>query len=227
VPKNLPVTPYTHAAVMGDLVASEGAPSSAKLHAIFNQAVIETNRREAARLSSPLTITLGDEFQGLCRTLSDGVLLVQGLRLLLLGEQVECRFAVGAVRIQTPVNRERAWNMMGPGLADTREKLTDKRNPNAYRFFLPETKTAEALLEAVGYSLTLTETRWTVRQQEVVRASLDSSVTDAALAGQLGLSVRNLYKVRSAAQFEFYRDQWETLNLAMAELDQQYGLPHG
>ena len=55
----------TYAVVMGDLVASEAASSRRALHRTFNAAIDTANAAFAAALASPLTITLGDEFQGL------------------------------------------------------------------------------------------------------------------------------------------------------------------
>lgn len=210
---------------MGDLVASEAAPSVRQLHATFNAAVDRINDREAQRIESPLTITLGDEFQGLCGSLTDGLAVMRGLRLELLSHDVECRFALGVVRLETPAPKDRAWNMMGPGLADTREKLADKRRPNAYRFHLPGEDLIQDLLEAVAYSITLTELDWTARQREIAIASTATSHRPAELARKLGLNTRTLYKIRSSANLAFYENQWSVVTAAVEALDQRYGLP--
>lgn len=214
-----------YAVIMGDLVGSEAATSPARLHAEFNAAVDEINDA-AAGILSPLTITLGDEFQGLCRTLADGLEILRTLRLRLLADDIQCRFALGVTRLQTPLRQDRAWNMMGLGLSATREKLSDKRHPNAYRFFLPDEPLLEQLLEAVAYSTTLVELDWTLRQREVVIASIRDDQPATELAPRLGLGVRTLYKIRGSARFDFYQDQWRTMSAAVAELDRRYGLAH-
>ena len=219
---------YTHAAVMGDLVSSGSAESAARLHAAFNAAVDEVNAARRGQLVSPLTITLGDEFQGLCACLSDGLAIVRALRLRLLDQDVECRFALGVVRIETPVNAERAWNMMGEGLSATRGRLSEKRHPNAYRFHLPGEDLVARLVEAVCYSLTLTERDWTRRQRQLAlavlaSAALQSPLAPAELAAGLGLARRTYYKIRSAARLDFYVSQWSSVEAAMLELDRRYG----
>jgi len=50
------------------------------LHARFNAAIDWANRSGGAGVMSPLTITLGDEFQGVAATLQGGLQLIRGLR---------------------------------------------------------------------------------------------------------------------------------------------------
>ena len=70
----------TYAVVMGDLVASEAATSRRALHRVFNAAIDDVNAAQRATLVSPLTITLGDEFQGLADTLADAIRIARRVR---------------------------------------------------------------------------------------------------------------------------------------------------
>lgn len=218
-------SPYTHVALMGDIVASEANPSVPRLHQTFNAAVHQANDRFAGDIAVPLTITLGDEFQGLCSSLSAGLRVMRHVRHELLSRRVECRFALGLVRLESPAPQDRAWNMMGPGLASTREKLTAKAHPNAYRFHLPDEPLLEQLLEAIGYSVTLTERDWTDRQQEVSLAALAHEGRASQLASELGLATRTFYKIRSSARLDFYESQWRAMTAAMGDLDERYRFP--
>ena len=215
--------PYTHAAVMGDIVSSQKADPTA-LYDVFNHAILGANHDAGTTLASPLTITLGDEFQGLCHTLQGGLALIRQLRARLRAAKVPCRFVLGVVRIETPMNTENAWNMMGPGLADTRAKLSNKRDPNAYRFHLPEAPTMEILLQAVGATLTEIEEGWTERQAEVVAETLDTTLTEPQLAEKFNVTRRAIYKVRSAARLDLYKDQWLAAEAGVTHLDKAYGL---
>lgn len=211
------------AVLMGDIVASEGAASVRALHRAFNRAVAATNKAHGDVLLSPLTITLGDEFQGLTRTLSTAWVVATGLRLKLLRENAPCRIVIGAAKIETPINAERAWNMMGPGLAAARERLNQKQDSNAYRFSLPEDPMTATLLDAVGDSLTRVESGWTSTQLAYFAAS-KAKRTNADLARTLGISERALYKVLRAAQAEFHTRQTAVVAEALAALDHRYGL---
>ncbi len=212
----------THVVVMGDLVSSEDAASVEALHGRFNAAIQWANDAHVAMIVSPLTVTLGDEFQGLCATLEGGLRVVRDLRARLLSKEVGCRFVLGAVRLETPVNAARAWNMMGPGLAGSRRRLADKRDANAYRFELRGEPELQGLLEAVGAGLTDIEGGWTARQREVVLALQGEAA--APLAARLGMSAQTLYKIRRAGQFDLYERQWAALQAMAARLDRALGL---
>lgn len=207
-------------AIMGDLVRSEAACSPEALHKVFNAAIDEANRDYEQDLASPLTITLGDEFQGLCHDLQAGIFIVRQLRWRLLEAEAPCRFALGLVSLSTPLNTARAWNMMGAGLAETRAKLGDKRDENAYRFHLPGKAMTERLLEAVGLSLSAIEADWTPRQKAIVLASMDAAAKGQSLARQFELSPGVFYKIRRAGRFDLYRTQWTAVTEALAALDE-------
>lgn len=199
--------------IMGDLVSSRQARSTQKLHRQFNQAVGKTNEVYEAALLSPLTITLGDEFQGLCHEYEGAIGIVRDMRLRLLKADIECRFVIGSATVQTPLNTEQAWNMMGPGLAEARE-LIGKKDESAYLFSLPEQPVMAELLNALGYVLTKIELDWTPRQREMVIELLsrpDVSVADIAAAKNVSES--NVHKVLRAAG----RDKVERIQTAISE----------
>lgn len=198
-------------AVMGDLVASEKTGSRAQLHREFNNAVSAVNTQFSQYLASPLTITLGDEFQGLAGAAADAFRIILSLRLRLLRVGVRCRFVIGPVELATPLNRERAWNMMGEGLAEARERLEDKKDGNAYRFSFYQDIPLSRLLEAVGQSLTRIEDGWTETQGRYVFAHIldDADVTE--IAELHGVTERAVYKVLTAAGLSFYQDQIEAV----------------
>lgn len=212
------------AVLMGDLVASERAQSLKAVHRAFNAGVDFANQRYAADIESPLTITLGDEFQGLTRTLAHAWAIASSLRLRLLAANVSCRFVIGTAELETPINPREAWNMMGRGLAEARDKLNDKRSSNAYRFSLRAETIIEPLLDAVGDSLTEVEIRWTPTQLKYYSSARDSSGTNAELAKSLGVTPRSLYKVLHAARGDFHRRQSAVVAHALTELDERYGL---
>ena len=221
-----PVTimPFTHAVIMGDLVSSESAQSVKRLHVQFNKAVEAANASRQRDIVSPLTITLGDEFQGLTRSLTAAFEIARTLRIMLLAENIACRFVIGLANIETPVNRRTAWNMMGPGLAAAREKLDHKQDPNAIRFSLPGEPVIEILLDAIGRSITEIQEGWTERQIELVVASEPDDQTAAAVAKKLRIALNTYYKIRRAGRLDLHENQWNALAVAVAELDKKAGL---
>lgn len=208
------------AIVMGDIVKSREHESVAGLHDLFNDAVAEFNRRFAKDIRSPMTVTLGDEFQGIVENLRYAFEIVHQMRLHLLGQGVECRFVAGSGRIDTPVNPERAWNMMGEGLSKTRSRLADKKDTNCYRFSLPDHPALEELLNTVGITMTEIETDWTDTQRKYAIAGLmRGERTVVETAETFGTSERNFYKVLDAGNLKLYRRQQNGIRRALALLE--------
>lgn len=211
---------FTHAALMGDLVASEQASDKVRLHELFNATVHLANQRHRHVVSSPLTITLGDEFQGLCTTFSAAVAIMREMRWRLLQETVQCRFVVGLVAIHGPVNAKAAWNMVGEGLSGTRQKIEDKRDPSVYRFHIPGDPVTELLLNALGGELTEAEAAWTNRQREMMLAYFETKDV-AAAARRLGVIPSGGYKLRSAARHLQYESKWSVVAEAAELIDER------
>ncbi len=219
--KILPMSCY--AVLMGDLVDSEGHDDPEQLHAAFNAAIERQNAGLAAYMMSPLTITLGDEFQGLLTSLDAAARAARAVRFDLMRQDIDCRFVIGLVDLKTPINSERAWNMMGPGFAAARERLGEKRSSSRYRFSIPQDALLETLLDAIGGSLSAIERGWSVAQRDVIIAlSEGASVADVAQARDVGIP--NVYKVRSAGVYDRYLTEWDAVHTALADLDLRYGL---
>jgi hypothetical protein len=212
----------SYAVLMGDIVGSERAPSLKAVHKAFNRAVTNANEVNADHIASPLTITLGDEFQGLLISFASAWDAAVALRLELLAAKIRCRFVVGIAKLETPLNRKQAWNMMGSGLAVAREKLNDKRSASAYRFSFPDEPVIELLLDAVGDALTQGEEAWTATQLEYYSKSRASKRRNTDVAKKLGISERVLYKVLHAGRTDAHRRHIQAIRLALARFDESY-----
>jgi hypothetical protein len=212
----------THAVLMGDLVGSERAASVKAVHRAFNKAVDDANEAHAGHIASPLTITLGDEFQGLLTSFVHAWDVAVALRFELLIAEMPCRFVVGAAKLETPVNTKEAWNMMGSGLAAARDKLNDKRIASAYRFSFPDEPVVVPLLDAVGAALTAIEEAWTPTQLEYYSKSRAAKRGNADVAKKLGVSERSLYKVLHAGRVDAHKQHVAAIRGALAQLDEQH-----
>lgn len=211
--------------IMGDIVKSRQATDLSKLHRIFNRVIDDVNSTQKRNLRSPLTITLGDEFQGITTSLLVGLKIAMSVRRELLSQDVESRLLLGFVQIQTQVNKKKAWNMMGPGLSEARQMLNDKNDFNCYRFSFPSlNREVPLLLNGVGRSLTNIETHWTPTQRKYVRRTIESEKTMINIAKDLNISKNTLFKVLRSGQFQFYIQQQHTIEEALSLLDQEQGL---
>ncbi|NIB59457.1 hypothetical protein I6I05_01045 (plasmid) [Agrobacterium tumefaciens] len=212
------------AVLMGDIVDSESHTDTLDLHVDFNAAIDRQNEALTTDIVSPLTITLGDEFQGLVSSLVAAASAAREIRFELMQRNIDCRFVIGTVDLNTRVNHERAWNMMGPGFARARERLNEKRSPNRYRFSVPHDALLETMLEANGATLSAVERKWSDAQRDdIIRLLRGASV--AEIAHDRNVSVHNVYKVRSAGDFDLYVIQWNAIHEALKTLDHNYQLP--
>lgn len=212
------------AVIMGDIVDSEKHTDTLHLHTDFNAAIDRQNEALGADIVSPLTITLGDEFQGLVNSLLVAANAAREIRFELMQRNIDCRFVIGIVELKTRVNHERAWNMMGPGFARARQRLNEKRSPNRYRFSVLQDVFLETMLEAIGATVSAVERRWSDAQRDdIIRLLQGASVAEVAHARNV--SVHNVYKVRSAGDFDLYVIQWNAIHEALKRLDHHFELP--
>jgi hypothetical protein len=218
------LVPQTFAVLMGDIVGSERAQSIPRTHRTFNSAVAWANEKHGSVLASPLTITLGDEFQGLVTRLESAWRVATDLRFKLMQGSIACRFVIGLVSIETAVNPDRAWNMMGPGLAAARDKLNDKSSSNAHRFSIPGNRALEVLADAVGETLTRIENGWTDTQRRYLLQNRLLNKNAASIAKSANVSLRAVYKVLHAAQLDYHDRQSAALLAALAAQDESQGL---
>ena len=124
--------------VMADIMASRKLDQATAMKE-FQQLVAAVNRKCQPVLLSPLTITLGDEFQGIIQKIEDLPNLVFELeeQALMLNVGFELRYVFYQGKIDTPINHEIAYGMMGRGLTYAREELTAlKRSNRRFRVFL-------------------------------------------------------------------------------------------
>src|SRR5690606_29233469 len=99
-------------------------------------AVDAANRAFASTIRSPLTVTLGDEFQGICAHTAAGVDLIlwlehrlrqQPLRVGKTLQPYALRYVLLVGEVEPPINRENAHGMLGSGLTLARRQLEDHR----------------------------------------------------------------------------------------------------
>lgn len=91
--------------------------------------VQSVNQKYSDDILSPLTITLGDEFQGICKNTQRGIHLLLEMEKMALAHQLPFRmhFVVMEGKIDTEINTKIAYGMLGAGLTMARELLSSKR----------------------------------------------------------------------------------------------------
>lgn len=157
--------------LMADIVGSSKRKGKA-LMADFKVAVAWINKMDRHHIASPLTITLGDEFQAVVKNADGALQIIFDLEqyLMRLKNPFKLRFIIHEGEIETRLNRKIAYEMLGPGLTQARDGLVAlKSSRSRFKIYLKD--------EAVSAKLTLgmiiyqgIVDRWTPAQQKVVSA---------------------------------------------------------
>ncbi len=101
----------------------------------FQELVKWTNTIYGESIESPLTITLGDEFQGIVTSASKGIDIILAMEEYILEEEFDfkLRYVLHEGEVETEINTDTAYEMLGPGLTKARQLLNDmKKDPNRF-----------------------------------------------------------------------------------------------
>ena len=129
---------------MGDIVSSR-KHNAKELKQDFTDLVSNCNAELSSGILSPYTITLGDEFQGIAKSMRSAIESIFYFEEARLKKSLNFKLRLVLLYggIDTPINKKIAHGMMGPGLSKAREMLTDKKRGNPrFRFALPDEKIA-------------------------------------------------------------------------------------
>ena len=140
-------TQHSYPIFMGDVVNSSDYDGKV-LSKGLKELVESTNKKFGKAILSPLTITLGDEFQGILSSVSSGIDLLFHLEEELLRTEPDFKlhYVLLLGEIETEINPDIAYEMMGKGLTEARKMLSSKkRNRKRFRFKLQNKEQTEQL----------------------------------------------------------------------------------
>jgi len=115
--------------LMADVINS-GAKSPSLLIQQLKDAVTTINNEKGENLISPLTITLGDEFQGVSNTMENGIQTIFDIEEIIVNKQydLKLRYVLNFGLIDTEINNKIAYEMLGEGLTYARKELNALKN---------------------------------------------------------------------------------------------------
>lgn len=137
--------------LMADIVDSRKAPQK-KLMKTFQKITNDINYEKSDVLLSPITITLGDEFQCIVKSVEAGVDIMIALDEKRIQQQADfkLRYVLSEGIVDTPINQRIAYGMLGDGLTKARETLTNSKSaPHRYMFDLRNKEKSEALANSM------------------------------------------------------------------------------
>lgn len=133
--------------LMADIIGSRKGDQYQVMNE-FQSVVQYINEHELKNILSPITITLGDEFQGIIKNLVSALNIILKIEERIISAQsgFKLRYVLLEGEIETPLNTQIAYGMLGSGLTAAREYIMDlKTSKNRFYFNLTDQQKATAL----------------------------------------------------------------------------------
>ena len=129
-----------HFILMGDIIGSTGK-NPPGLMRDFVKTVSFANRKYAKRILSPLTITLGDEFQGVVKDAAASADVIFAIEEFIIQNRFgfKLRYVLNQGEIKTRINTKKSYKMLGDGLTEARRQLVGmKKSNDRFHYFLQD-----------------------------------------------------------------------------------------
>jgi hypothetical protein len=125
--------------LMADIVNIR-ANNSAIVMKHFKKMIKIINHFFENSIESPLTITLGDEFQCVVKTTKSAVEIIFFIEEYIVTNKVpfQLRFVINDGKIETKINTRRSYEMLGEGLTNARNDLNELKKSNSRFYFSVE-----------------------------------------------------------------------------------------
>jgi hypothetical protein len=148
-----------HLVLTADLVASRDVPDRAALQERLLALLDTLNEQHAAMAEVPLSITAGDEFQGVFVPGGGIVALADDVQREL--HPVRARIGIGIGSIATPL-RDRSQEMDGEAFLFARQALDAARrpSPDAWLWFRTADESFDLAANAIALLLGIVKSRW-------------------------------------------------------------------
>jgi hypothetical protein len=133
--------------LMGDVIRSSDYRPE-KLGKSLKELVQSANKYLREKTLSPYTVTLGDEFQGVTKSLNSGIETLFYFEEERLAKKLKFKlhYVLHFGKIETEINEEISYGMLGEGLTEAREKLTaKKRGRNRFNISLDDKELSQQL----------------------------------------------------------------------------------
>ena len=161
--------------LMADIVGSRDSVDSVKLANSFGDLVSNCNEIYKDEMVSPLTITLGDEFQGVIKNECSAYKIISWIEENRWKKEVPIvlRYVLEFDNIETEINEDVAYGMMGPALTNARHNLMSLKEKGEWMDV--GKKIEESELKKIQLNLYLSHTRnWKWSDKDLIEGFLDS-----------------------------------------------------
>lgn len=191
--------------LMADIIDSRKHDSQ-ELITNFKELVTELNTTFKRSVLSPLTITLGDEFQGVVVNYQVAIqLMIFSEEYLIRNKKkFKMRYVLYEGRIDTKINTEKAYEMLGEGLIKAREELiANKKNGERFHIVLKNTERSNYFNKTFCLFQFFID-NWKIKDSETVTGFLDG-LNYRDLADKMGKNKSTLWRREKSLSMKEYR----------------------
>ncbi len=207
-----------YAILMSDVVKSM-ASDHAQTFESLRTLVKSVNDAQKRLVLSPLTVTLGDEFQGVAADFKAAVTLLFELdeKSRQLKTPLGLRFSIVYGTISTPINQERAHEMIGEGLQAARALIsTKKRNRNRFEI-RSGNPSVDFRMKNIFQVIESVCGRWSPKDYAIIQAMIYEK-KDQSVGDLFEKTRQQIYKRRKTLMIEDYRALKELVLFASEEI---------
>lgn len=159
--------------LMADIIGSRKRQAP-QLIQEFKEVVEDVNHQSRDRLLSPLTITLGDEFQGIAASLekaAETIINVEEIRIQK-GYTFKLRYVIYYGEIETEINPDAAYEMLGEGLTMARDMLEGYKKNKSERTHiqLKDSRVENALEDTFSLYFSIIDNWNIARDNDLIQA---------------------------------------------------------
>ena len=217
-------------AVIGDMKSSKHLENRRAVQIHLEEVLDAINQEYRDDIASKFMITLGDEFQGLLKTGSSAVFIIDKIEREMY--PIQLRFALGVGEITTDINSNMPLGADGPAYYHARKiidelKASEKKKMESkgnVKIEIQGNAEISEFINTIFSLLTTVKETWTPRQVEIINAYLKTGGTQKDTARILNINQSNVQKALSSANYYTYRKALEGVGKVLSEIKERKGV---
>ena len=175
----------SHIVLIGDIIASKEITDRLNFQKKFTEVLVKPNKAYYNSMISPLTLTIGDEFQ---TVLWEATNLFNIINLIERDiPEISLRYGIGLGNIDTEINSQSAIGMDGPAFHFARTAVEAARKERKrFHFYCEDQLLQERINVMLGW-IDITLKKWTQQRKEIFYQYLENK-TQREIAKNLGIT---------------------------------------
>lgn len=204
--------------IMGDVIKSSEV-DQVVLQRNFAELIRIVNTDHGEIMASPLTITLGDEFQGIVKSREDvaAVLIALEEYRWKLEVPILIRYSVTLGEISTVINPLVAYGMLGPGLAEAREALVEMKSEEERLVLKGDFPKKQQMVLSLNLLLEL-QAKWKWKDRAIISSYFEYK-DYKKVATVLNKDVSLMWRRFRSLDFSSYQKRKKLINLIYGDRD--------